>query len=134
MNGIYSSLLVTLFLMLACGNEDVNDNLKQESMFPSCDQLEIIELSFLNAQFVGDRSDTLQVKIRNNCKSCTQYVYTGLIAYADQDTLAIDVLFTSQLSPVNGESREYLLKATNPFETKDITRLEMYQVCDSISL
>jgi hypothetical protein len=134
MNILNSFFTVIVLLALGCSNNEVSEGLLQKTNFPKCEQLEIVEMGFTKAQSLGSSGDTLKVQVKNNCKSCTPYVYTGLIAFQNQDTLAIDILFTSERSPENGESKEYLLKVAQSFRVEDITRLEMYLVCDSLTL
>lgn len=129
------NILSGSFLFLAlmfCSNHDTPE-VKDENRFPSCGELELIEMERPESSFsIGD---TLKAVVRNTCKSCEQAVYTGLLAYSGQDTLAIDIEgFAGNITPDNGQIREYQLRVLKEFNLRDVTRVEIAGICKSIVL
>jgi hypothetical protein len=96
----------------------------------TCDDLEITEMRFDETT----HSDTLYITVFNDCDSCGQYVYTGLIVKQSEDTLALDLLYTGEWSPDNNTSRRYtLLTKKGKFDLTNPFRVGMLGACDSIS-
>lgn len=121
------SFLSTLF---CCNSNQAEDELVNEKRFPSCKELELVELS--RSSF--SEGETFKASVLNTCLSCEQSVYTGLMAFSGEDTLAIDTAYMGELTPENGKTRQYRLKVLRHFETDQITRMQMIGICDSIIL
>lgn len=99
----------------------------QNWRFPDCRDLEIA-----NIEFGLTGSDTIFIDVRNNCDSCEQHVYTGLIAYLNDETVAVEDILYSKPSPENNNNFRYTLLTEKPFEISNELRVEMVLLCDSI--
>lgn len=107
--------------------------------FPSCEDLKVTKMQF--DQTTG--KDTLYVTVYNNCDTCDQAVYSGVIVYrgevinsiAVEDTLAIDKYNTSELTPDNNAERTYtaIVKKDFDLSLKNF-KVGLFSVCDSIPL
>jgi len=114
----FVSLLTSLF---------VTDGSSQTWRFPDCRDLEVTNMCFgLNG------SDTLFVTVRNNCDTCEQNVYTGLIAYLNEDAVAVEDELYAKPSPYNNDEFEYTLLTNSQFVLSDSLRFEMVSLCDTI--
>jgi hypothetical protein len=86
--------------------------------------------------------DTLYVTIKNNCDSCVQKVYTGIIVYrgkvtnvvAFEDTLAIDKKWTTEATPDNNAERTYTAIVKKDFNLSQSFKVGLFAICDSIPL
>jgi hypothetical protein len=107
--------------------------------FPSCEDLKVTKIQF--DQTTG--KDTLYVTVYNDCDTCNQAVYSGVIVYrgevinsiAVEDTLAIDKYNTSELTPDNNAERTYtaIVKKDFNLSLKNF-KVGLFGVCDSIPL
>ncbi len=94
----------------------ISDNIYSQSWrFPDCNDLSVTKIEFIDTQH-----DTLLVSVFNECDTCYQHVYTGLMAYQNNDTLAIDKELLSRPSPPNNSELNYYLIAQKNFEVNDI--------------
>jgi len=135
MKTIYYFLTTISIMTVACGSADVGLSMTERKKNPpNCNQLEVVELSFLKSKTSLMLGDTLKILVSNECETCQVRPYSGLIAYMGTDTLAIDFVLGGTPTPDNGQSKEYFLKISRLFDLEDITRLEMYLVCDSLTL
>lgn len=106
---------------------------------PSCEDLKVTKMQF--DKTTGN--DTLYVSVYNDCDTCYQAVYTGVIVYrgevinsiAVEDTLAIDYYYTSERSPDNNTERTYtaIVKKDFDLSLKNF-KVGLFGVCDSIPL
>lgn len=112
---------------------------QQVTDFPSCEDLKVTKMLF--DQTTG--KDTLYVTIYNDCDTCVQVVYTGVIVYigevinsiAVEDTLAIDYYYTSERSPDNNTERTYTAIVKKDFDLSQKNfKVGLLGVCDSIPL
>ncbi len=111
----------------------------QTGYFPSCEDLKVTKMQF--DQTTG--KDTLYVTVYNDCDTCDQAVYSGVIVYrgevinsiAVEDTLAIDKYNTSELTPDNNTERTYtaIVKKDFDLSLKNF-KVGLFGVCDSIPL
>lgn len=120
-------MLKYFFIPLLISLLFVIDGSAQTWRFPNCGDLEVTNMYFgLNG------SDTLYVTVRNNCDTCGQNVYTGLIAYLNEDAFAIEDELYTKPSPYNNDEFEYTLLKNSQFELSDDLRFEMVLLCDTI--
>ena len=106
---------------------------------PSCENLTITKMQF--DQTTG--KDTLYITVYNDCDTCIQAVYTGIIVYrgevinsiAVEDTLAIDYYYTSEFTPENNAERTYTAIVKKDFVLfQKNFKVGLVGVCDSIPL
>jgi hypothetical protein len=77
--------------------------------------------------------DTMFITVYNDCDTCHQYVYTGLLVTLMGDTLAINLRYSSQRSPDNNTSLRYTLLTRNgKFDLTKPFKVGMSNVCDSL--
>ncbi|MGE5862765.1 MAG: T9SS type A sorting domain-containing protein [Nitrososphaerales archaeon] len=96
--------------------------------FPDCNDLAVTKIEFVDPQH-----DTLLISVYNECDSCVQHVYTGLIAYENDDTIAVDEFLSGRSSPPNNGQLNYTLITKKYFEIEDIDRIQMaFGLCDSL--
>jgi hypothetical protein len=105
----------------------------------NCKYFEITKMQF--DQTAG--KDTLYVTVYNDCDTCGQSVYTGIIVYrgefisltAVEDTLAIDRYWTAERTPENNAERTYtaIVKKDFDLSLKNF-KVGLLGVCDSIPL
>jgi len=111
--------IITIFLI-------VNEANAQSWRFPDCRDLEVTEINFINI-------DTMLVTVYNHCDTCDQHVYTGLIAYLNEDTVAIEDVLGSKPNPANNDEYTYTLLPQKPFQISNDLWFEMaYGLCDSL--
>ncbi len=97
--------------------------------FPSCEDLTITKMQF---DQTTDK-DTLYVTVYNDCDTCNQAAYTGILVVANDDTLATTRTLISRPSPANNSFFTYNLYPKNgKFGLSTSLKVEMYLVCDSI--
>jgi len=114
-----SICIITIFLIL-------NEANAQSWRFPDCRDLEVSKINFIN-------TDTLLVTVYNNCDTCDQHVYTGLIAFINEDTVAIEDILGSKPNPANNNEYTYTLLPQKPFQISNNLWFEMaYGLCDSL--
>lgn len=102
---------------------------KLMAQFPACEDLEVTYIE------LNESRDTLTVRVLNTCDTCQQHVYTGLIAYDESgDTLAVNEGLGTKANPVNNSTETYKLVNVKSFEKRDIFRIEMYQLCDTLPI
>ncbi|GAB1450633.1 hypothetical protein MASR2M47_06890 [Draconibacterium sp.] len=110
----------------------------QPAYFPSCNDLEITKMQF--DKTTGN--DTLYVTVYNDCDTCNQAVYTGIIVYRGkfislsgvEDTLAIDINYGTEWTPENNSVRTYTAIVKKHFDLKKDFKVGLLGVCDSIPL
>lgn len=101
----------------------------QNWRYPDCRDLEITTIEMPTAG-----SNELFITVFNHCDTCSQHVYTGLMAFRGSDTLATEDLLFSKPSPENKMDYRYKLLVDEPFEFTEDIRVEMVgQICDSIA-
>lgn len=105
----------------------------------NCKYFEITKMQF--DQTTG--KDTLYVTVYNDCDSCVQNVYTGIIVYRGkfidistvEDTLAIDIKYSTELTPENNAERTYTAVVKKDFELSQKNfKVGLLAACDSIPL
>lgn len=104
----------------------------------NCKYFEITKIQF--DQTTG--KDTLYVTVYNDCDSCVQNVYTGIIVYRGkfieistvEDTLAIDIKYSTELTPGNNAERTYTAIVKKDFNLSQSFKVGLLGVCDSIPL
>jgi hypothetical protein len=107
----------------------ITNAIGQSGYFLSCENLKITEMRFDQTT----QGDTLYITVYNDCDSCWQYVYTGLIVTQSEDTLALDLRYSSEWSPDNNTSRRYTLLTKNgKFDLTDPFKVGMLSACDSM--
>jgi hypothetical protein len=120
----------TLLMITAQAQVDYSTN---------CKYFEITKMQF--DQTTG--KDTLYVTVYNDCDSCVQNVYTGIIVYRGEfisltvveDTLAIDRYWTSELTPENNAERTYTAIVKKDFDLSQKNfKVGLLAACDSIPL
>ncbi len=97
--------------------------------FPNCGDLTVTKI-----EASPDNADQLLITVYSECDTCTMHVYTGLRVFQNQDTLAVEIGMYSKPSPDNKSDYQYNLQKNKEFEFSDITRIQMDQICDSISI
>lgn len=101
----------------------------QDWRIPDCRDLEVTSIN------IDNPNKTARVDVYNNCNTCMQHVYTGLIVYGEKDTLAISKLLFGEKNPDNKSTESYDLITTKSFTIADITKIEMVAgICDSITI
>lgn len=120
-----------LLILIAVSALAVNVS-AQAVHFPSCDDLEVTNMQFDNTT----GHDTLYVSVYNDCDTCDQMAYTGLIVVSEGDTLAMSRTRGNEQSPENNTSRTYALLTNNgKFDLHASSlKVAMYLVCDSIPI
>ena len=111
-------------LLVILGATDV-----QGQAFPRCEHLSIERMEY----FVRDSK--LEVTIYNSCNAqeCRdRHIYTGLMVFASDDTLAIDRSYFGEANPENGGRRTYVLDVWHDFVLSTALRVDMFSLCDSI--
>lgn len=97
--------------------------------FPNCTDLEVSQIN------INNLTETVQIDIYNHCDTCMQHVYTGLIVFGENDTLARSQELFSGRSPDNKSTESYTLISNKAFMISDITKIQMVAgICDSIPL
>lgn len=100
------------------------------------DKLEVTKMVF-NAN-----RDTIFITIKNNCNDCGENVYTGVIVYRGQlfniseveDTLAIDILYTSEWTPENNSERTYTAIVKKDFGLNEEFKVGLVGVCSKLPM
>jgi hypothetical protein len=108
----------------------------QKVYSPACEYFEITKMQF--DQTTG--KDTLYVTVYNDCDTCGQSVYTGIIAYRGEfidvttveDTLAIDKYYTTETTPDNNTAKTYTAIVKKDFALSEHFKVALIGVCDSI--
>jgi len=97
--------------------------------FPACEDLMVTKMQF--DQTTGN--DTLYVTVHNDCDTCDQNVYTGILVVINDDTLATTRTLSGEVSPTNNSSSTYSLYLKNgEFGLSTSLKVEMRSICDSI--
>ena len=117
------------FLLLTIIALSINDLNAQGWRFPSCDDMTVTKI-----ETAPDNSDQLLITVYSDCDTCRMHVYLGLRVFHNQDTLAVEIGMYSKPSPDNNSDYQYHLQKNKDFEFSDITRIEMDQLCDSLSI
>lgn len=114
------------FLLLFCIGSSFNV-CAQEWRFPNCNELEVLTIEQSNVN-----TGVLEISVYNDCDDCTTHVYTGLLLFAGEDTLGIEVNLYSKSSPLNNDSYLYTVSKKSAFEINENLRIEMVGICDSV--
>lgn len=105
---------------------------------PTCEDLKVTKMQF---DQTTDK-DTLYVTVYNDCDTCNQAVYSGVIVYRGEvinsvgveDTLAIDYYYTSERTPENNSERTYTAIVKKEFAFSENFKVGLLGVCELIPL
>ncbi len=94
-----------------------------QDRLPDCDELIVTRVAYTD-------NYTLEVDVFNDCQSCIQHFYTGVLIYDEYDELiAWTEYMDDEASPPNKYFRTYKLYTNVSFDLRTIYRIEMVDIC-----